>query len=158
MLPISANCFMTGNRPVCTAGQTTCGVAASMTTRRTFRFTQQFYCGNFWSDADITYAEANIHALNFVIDPAPRDDEQLMLDVQAGKADAAERLFAAYRDPLWRFFCRRVRPVERAEELTQDVFGAVLAAAPRYRSRGAFRSYLFGIAYNVLMADRKSVV
>ena len=78
-----------------------------------------------------------------------------MLDVQAGKEDAGKRLFAAYRDPVWRFFCRRVRPVDRAEELTQDVFGAVLAAAPRYQSRGAFRSYLFGIAYNVLMADRR---
>ena len=78
-----------------------------------------------------------------------------MLDVQAGKADAAERLFAAYRDPLWRFFCRRVRPADRAEELTHDVFGAVLAAAPRYQARGAFRSYVFGIAYNVLMADRR---
>jgi RNA polymerase sigma-70 factor (ECF subfamily) len=64
-------------------------------------------------------------------------------------------LFEAYRDPLWRFFCRRVRPVERAEELTQDVFAAVLAAAPRYQPRGAFRSYLFGIAFNVLMADRR---
>ena len=78
-----------------------------------------------------------------------------MLDVQAGKADAAERLFEAYRDPVWRFFCRRVRPVERAEELTQDVFAGVLAAAPRYQPRGAFRSYVFGIAYNVLMADRR---
>lgn len=78
-----------------------------------------------------------------------------MLDLQAGKADAANRLFEGYRDPVWRFFCRRVRPRERAEELTQDVFAAVLEAAPRYQPRGAFRSYLFGIAYNVLMADRR---
>ena len=86
---------------------------------------------------------------------APPDDEQLMLEVQAGKPDAAGRLFEAYRDPVWRFFCRRVRPAERADELTQDVFAAVLEAAPRYQPRGAFRSYLFAIAYNVLMADRR---
>ena len=78
-----------------------------------------------------------------------------MLDVQAGKPGAAQRLFEAYRDPIWRFFCRRVRPHARAEELAQDVFTAVLEAAPRYHPRGAFRSYLFGIAYNVLMADRR---
>jgi RNA polymerase sigma-70 factor, ECF subfamily len=83
------------------------------------------------------------------------DDEQLMLDVQAGKDGAAGRLFAAWRGPVWRFFCRRVRPVQRAEELAQDVFTALLEAAPRYQPRGAFRSYLFGIAYNVLMADRR---
>ena len=86
--------------------------------------------------------------------PLP-DDEQLMLEVQAGKPEAASRLFEMYRDPVWRFFCRRVRPLERADELTQDVFAAVLEAAPRYQSRGAFRSYIFGIAYNVLMADRR---
>lgn len=84
-----------------------------------------------------------------------RDDEQLMLDVQAGKPDAARRLFDAWRQPVWGFFCRRVRPRERAEELAQDVFAAILEAAPRYQPRGAFRSYLFGIAYNVLLADRR---
>ena len=78
-----------------------------------------------------------------------------MLDVQAGRPGAAARLFETYRDALWRFFCRRVRPTERADELTQDVFAAVLEAAPRYQPRGAFRSYLFGIAFNILMADRR---
>ena len=48
-----------------------------------------------------------------------------------------------------------MRSPERAEELAQDVFTALLAAAPRYEPRAAFRSYLFGIAYNVLMADRR---
>ena len=86
---------------------------------------------------------------------APQEDEQVMLDLQAGKPDAARRLFEIWRDPVWRFFCRRVRPLERAEELAQDVFTAILEAAPRYQPRGAFRSYLFGIAYNVLMADRR---
>src|SRR5215217_5809614 len=36
MAPASASCRRTGSRPVFTAGQTTCGVAVSMTTRRTF--------------------------------------------------------------------------------------------------------------------------
>lgn len=94
-----------------------------------------------------------MHLVNHPV--APSNDEQVMLDVQAGKPDAARQLFEAWRDPVWRFFCRRVRPVERAEELAQDVFTVILEAAPRYRSRGAFRSYLFGIAYNVLMADRR---
>ncbi len=112
--------------------------------------------GNFPACRDITGVEADIHALQLIGDSAAsRDDEQLMLDVQAEKPDAAARLFATYRDPVWRFFCRRVRPIERADELTQDVFAAVLEAAPRYQPRGAFRSYLFGIAFNVLMADRR---
>jgi RNA polymerase sigma-70 factor, ECF subfamily len=105
---------------------------------------------------DITQPEGIIRALQLVDgSAAPRDDEQLMLDVQAGKPEAARRLFEAWRQPVWGFFCRRVRPRESAEELTQDVFIAVLEAAPRYQPRGTFRSYLFGIAYNVLMADRR---
>ena len=78
-----------------------------------------------------------------------------MLEVRAGAPQAFARLFQTWRDPVWRFFRRRVRRPERAEELAQDVFTAVLEAAPRYEPRAAFRSYLFGIAYNVLMADRR---
>lgn len=88
-------------------------------------------------------------------DTAIAGDERLMLDVQAGAPDAFERLFEVWREPVWRFYRRRVADRGRAEELAQDVFTALLEAAPRYQARGAFRSYLFGIAYNVLLADRR---
>ena len=83
-----------------------------------------------------------------------RSDEDLMLDLRAG-GDGGTALFERYREPVWRFFRRRVPDVSKAEELAQDVFTAVLEAAPRYEPRAPFRSYLFGIAYNVLMADRR---
>ena len=41
--PASASFCITGSRPVWMAGQTTCGVAASITTRRTFPFTSSVY-------------------------------------------------------------------------------------------------------------------
>jgi RNA polymerase sigma-70 factor (ECF subfamily) len=83
-----------------------------------------------------------------------RTDEELMLDLRRG-GDGGASLFLRYREPVWRFFRRRVTDAGRAEELAQDVFTALLEAAPRYEPRAAFRSYLFGIAYNVLMADRR---
>ena len=83
-----------------------------------------------------------------------RTDEELMLDLRRG-GDGLAGLFARYRGPVWRFFRRRVSDPARAEELAQDVFTAVLEAAPRYEPRALFRSYLFGIAYNVLMAERR---
>jgi len=83
-------------------------------------------------------------------------DEQLMLDVRAGSRDAFETLFERYRGPVWRFFRRRVGPTARAEELAHDVFVAILQNAVRYEPRSTFRSYLFGIAYNVLMAERRT--
>ena len=87
------------------------------------------------------------------ITPA-RTDEELMLDLRRGGSDGAA-IFERYRDPVWRFFRRRVSDPSRAEELAQDVFAAILEAAPRYEPRALFRSYLFGIAYNMLMADRR---
>src|SRR5690348_4531365 len=82
-------------------------------------------------------------------------DEALMLEVRAGSREAFEALFERYRGPVWRFFRRRTTDAARAEELAQDVFVAVLQSSIRYEPRAAFRSYLFGVAYNVLLADRR---
>ena len=82
-------------------------------------------------------------------------DEDLIAQVRGGSRTAFEALFGRYREPVWRFFRRRTADAGRAEELAQDTFVAVLDGARRYEARGAFRSYLFGIAYNVLLADRR---
>jgi RNA polymerase sigma-70 factor (ECF subfamily) len=86
---------------------------------------------------------------------ADTTDEQLMLDVRNGSRDAFAELFMRYRDVVWSFFRRRVPDPARAEELTHDAFVAVLQAAGRYEPRGAFRAYLFGIAFNLLQANRR---
>ncbi len=82
-------------------------------------------------------------------------DEELMDEIRRGRRAAFETLFDRYRDSIWRFFRRRTADPGRAEELAQDTFVAVLDGAARYERRGSFRSYLFGIAYNVLLADRR---
>ena len=82
-------------------------------------------------------------------------DEELALEVRAGSRQALETLFERYRDIVWRFYARRLPATGRAEELVQDVFVAVLENARRYEPRSAFRSYLFGIAFNLLKAERR---
>ena len=82
-------------------------------------------------------------------------DEALMLQVRGGSRDAFESLFERYRGPVWRFFRRRTAEAARAEELAQDTFVAVLQGSARYEPRASFRSYLFGVAYNILQADRR---
>jgi RNA polymerase sigma-70 factor (ECF subfamily) len=83
------------------------------------------------------------------------DDEQLMLDVQQGSREAFETLFDRYRGPVWGFFRRRMDDADRAEELTQDTFLAILRGAARYEPRALFRTYLYGIALNILSAERR---
>jgi RNA polymerase sigma-70 factor (ECF subfamily) len=83
-------------------------------------------------------------------------DEQLMAEVGAGSRGAFEDLFERYRDPVWRFFARRLPNPGRAEELVQDVFLAILQNRVRYEPRAPFRAYLFGIAWNALLAEKRT--
>ena len=82
-------------------------------------------------------------------------DEELIDRVGRASQEAADALFQRYRDAVWQFFRRRVADAAVAEELAQDTFVAIIEGARRYQRRGAFRSYLFGIAYNVLLAERR---
>jgi RNA polymerase sigma-70 factor, ECF subfamily len=84
-----------------------------------------------------------------------RTDDELMLAYRGGEHAAFDALFERYRDPIWRFFRRRIPDLQRAEELTQDTFLAVVRGARRYEPRSTFRSYLFGIAFNVLSTSRR---
>jgi RNA polymerase sigma-70 factor, ECF subfamily len=78
-----------------------------------------------------------------------------MLDVRNGSQAALERLFETHRGAVYGFFRRRLADPGRAEELTHDVFVVILQNSTRYEARASFRSYLFGIAYNLLMNERR---
>jgi RNA polymerase sigma-70 factor, ECF subfamily len=84
-------------------------------------------------------------------------DEALMLAFQAGSRDAFEQLFARYRRLLFGFFRRRLNHAAdtRAEDLTQDTFLVVLRATERYEPRALVRTYLYGIAFNLLANERR---
>ena len=78
-----------------------------------------------------------------------------MLDFQSGSREAFEELFARYRDPLHGFFRRRLQTVERADDLTQETFLAVIRATSRYEPRSLVRTYLYGIALKLLAVERR---
>lgn len=82
-------------------------------------------------------------------------DEQLMLEFQRGSREAFAQLFGRYREPVFAFFRRRLNDAPRAEELAQETFLAVLRAVARYEPRALFRTYLYGIALNLLAAERR---
>ena len=86
-------------------------------------------------------------------------DEQLMAQFQSG--DAAEskvalvELFERYRQPIYAFFRRRLANPARAEELAQECFVALIQNVKRYEPRVSFRSYLYGIAMRMTLAERR---
>jgi len=83
------------------------------------------------------------------------NDEALMLAFQRGSREAFDELFARYRQLLYGYFRRRLASRERAEDLTQETFLALLRATERYEPRALFRTYLFGIAIKLLAAERR---
>ena len=85
-------------------------------------------------------------------------DEALMLEFQGGSRAAFEELYARYRKPLYGFFRRRLNNSERAEDLTQESFLAVIRAVSRYEPRASVRTYLSGIALKLLAAERRRVL
>jgi RNA polymerase sigma factor (sigma-70 family) len=82
-------------------------------------------------------------------------DEALMLEFQGGSHPAFEQLFARYRGPLYGFFRRRLNGDQRAEDLTQETFVAVIRASARYEPRALVRTYFYSIAMNLLAAERR---
>ena len=87
--------------------------------------------------------------------PTMISDEALMLEFQAGSRAAFEELFARYQKPLYGFFGRRLNNPERAEDLAQETFLAVIRAVSRYEPRALVRTYLYGIALKLLAAERR---
>jgi RNA polymerase sigma-70 factor (ECF subfamily) len=84
-------------------------------------------------------------------------DEALMSDFQVGSQAAFEELFARYRGPLYAFFRRRLPGGQRADDLTQETFLAVIRASARYEPRALVRTYFYAIAMNLLAAERRKL-
>ena len=82
-------------------------------------------------------------------------DEVLMLAFQHGSREAFEELYARYRGPLYGFFRRRLNSELRAEDLAQETFLVVIRGVERYEPRALVRTYLYAIALNLLMSERR---
>lgn len=68
---------------------------------------------------------------------------------------AFEAFYREHVDAVERFVVRRVTDPHRAADLTAEVFLAAIESADGYRpSRGAPVAWLYGVARNVLAADR----
>ncbi len=80
-------------------------------------------------------------------------DAQLMLQFKAGDQRAFHHLFDAYKKRVANYCHRYCGNAAVAEELAQETFLRVYKAAPRYRPKARFSTWLFKIAANVCLNE-----
>lgn len=81
-------------------------------------------------------------------------DDELLAAWRSGDRRAGEQLFDRHFKALTRFFRNKVRGEAAAgdgmDDLIQQTVLGLLEAKHEFRGEGSFRSFVFGVAYNVL--------
>ncbi|MFS1301930.1 sigma-70 family RNA polymerase sigma factor [Streptosporangium longisporum] len=72
-------------------------------------------------------------------------DELLVVRAQLGERAALAELVTRWRVPVWTYV-RRMLDAERADDVTQEIWLAVVRGLPRLREPGRFAPWLFTIA------------
>lgn len=76
------------------------------------------------------------------------DDFQLLTRWRAGERDAGKALFERHFESVCRFFSNKMD--HDVDDLVQRTFTACVENRDRFEGRSSFRTYLFGVAHNVL--------
>ncbi len=76
------------------------------------------------------------------------DEAQLLTAWREGDLEAGEALFSRHVDRVSRFFYNKVS--EGIDDLVQQTFLACVESADRFRGESSFRTFLLGVARNML--------
>ncbi|MBX7220218.1 MAG: RNA polymerase sigma factor [Blastocatellia bacterium] len=82
-----------------------------------------------------------------------KTDEELLREFQRGDEAAFATLYNRYRLPLYRFLARKLGNIARAEDITQEVFVAVVQHADEWREEASVKTYLYRIAFNRAVSE-----
>jgi RNA polymerase sigma-70 factor (ECF subfamily) len=82
--------------------------------------------------------------------PIPGSDEDLMMSVQSGDANAYHQLYQRHSRAVLGYLRRRVRDEEQAADLFQETWLNVHRGARTFKPNQRFRPWLFGIAVNTV--------
>jgi len=78
-----------------------------------------------------------------------------MTAFKSGDGPAFRELFDRYKNPIYGFVRRRVGDAARAEDITQDIFLALVQRRNGYEVRSSFRTYLYRIAMNRVASEHR---
>lgn len=87
---------------------------------------------------------------------APDNEADLIQAAQGGDRAAFTTLIEHYWERLYRWLCRLARDGPLAEDLTQETFMKAFAALDRFRVGSNFRAWLFRIAHNNFINQRRT--
>ncbi|MEM7674882.1 MAG: sigma-70 family RNA polymerase sigma factor [Myxococcota bacterium] len=79
------------------------------------------------------------------------DDMSLLRAWRAGDTEAGNALFERYFSSMHRFFANKSS--QGVEDLIQETFLACVNSLSRFREDASFKTYLYGIAVNVLKSN-----
>ena len=77
------------------------------------------------------------------------EDEILVTQFQAGRADAFDELMKRYKGQIYAYLLRSVKNYEDAEELTIEVFFKAYRALDTWKPQARFSTWLYKIAHNL---------
>jgi RNA polymerase sigma-70 factor (ECF subfamily) len=81
----------------------------------------------------------------------PSDDLELLRQLAKGNEVAFESLYERYQGPIYRFVLHMSGNIAIAEEITQEVFMALIGSPKSYDpAKGTVAGYLFGIGRNLM--------
>ncbi len=83
-------------------------------------------------------------------------DAELLAAWGGGDQAAGESLFERHFEPVARFFRNKLGAAEAADDLIQLTFLGAVEGRDRFRGDSSFRTYLFGVARNVLLKHYRS--
>jgi RNA polymerase sigma-70 factor (ECF subfamily) len=75
---------------------------------------------------------------------------------QTGDAAALEHLYRVQSRRIYALCCRMTRNPTLAEDLTQEAFLQVFRKIQSFRSESAFSTWLYRVAVNVVLMERRS--
>ena len=88
--------------------------------------------------------------------PALVKEEALVRGAQRGDEGAFERLYWGHVGRVHALALRLVADSAQADELTQDVFVRVWERLSTFRGESAFGTWLYRLAVNLILSDRRS--
>jgi RNA polymerase sigma-70 factor, ECF subfamily len=82
----------------------------------------------------------------------PPTDQELLVKMFSGDEDAFTTLYRRRQGPVYRFALQMTGSAAIAEDVTQEVFMALLSKTARYdAARGSLASFLYGVARNLVL-------